>query len=146
MKPPKPTLPDKVRAAIQSGKAIEAIQLLRQARGIGLKEVKEIVAGVVAAAHLDGLGRFLPRAGNALEELCVGISEGIGDRLVEEVLLDPEVNGCPQEEVVSQPVVDDLVGVLVGNNQAQLVELEADAEVVLKPAMLQSLQEKKNYL
>ena len=107
------------------------------------KEVKEIVAGVVAAAHLDGLGRFLPRAGNALEELGVGISEGIGDRLVEEVLLDPEVNGCPQEEVVSQPVVDDLVGVLVGNNQAQLVELEADAEVVLKSAMLQSLQEKK---
>ena len=107
------------------------------------KEVKEIVAGVVASAHLDGLGRFLPRAGNALEELCVGISEGIGDRLVEEVLLDPEVNRCPQEEVVSQPVVDDLVSVLVGNIQAQLVELESDAEVVLKSAMLQSLQEKK---
>jgi hypothetical protein len=37
----------------------------------------------------------------------------------------------PEQEVIAEPVVDKLVGVLVGNDQAQFVELETDAEVVV---------------
>jgi ribosomal protein L7/L12 len=36
-------LPTDVMAALQQGKKIEAIKLLREARGIGLKEAKEAV-------------------------------------------------------------------------------------------------------
>ena len=36
-------LPDEVRYAIEAGKKIEAIKLLREARGIGLKEAKDAI-------------------------------------------------------------------------------------------------------
>jgi hypothetical protein len=34
-------LPDEVRYAVEAGKKIEAIKLLRESRGIGLKEAKD---------------------------------------------------------------------------------------------------------
>jgi hypothetical protein len=39
-------LPEDVRNALDAGKKIEATRLLRQARGVGLKEAKDIIDGM----------------------------------------------------------------------------------------------------
>jgi hypothetical protein len=43
MPPPTSPLPDNVLAALQRGNVIEAIKLLREATGLGLKEAKDAV-------------------------------------------------------------------------------------------------------
>ncbi len=63
-------LPADVLAALQKGQKIEAIKLLREARGIGLKEAKEAVERQVqgdpllkaklAAAQAEGTRALLP--------------------------------------------------------------------------------------
>ena len=49
-----PELPANVITAIQAHRKIEAIKLLREAKGIGLREAKEIVeAYIKASPHLE---------------------------------------------------------------------------------------------
>lgn len=43
MATPADTLPANVQAAIQQGRTVEAIKLLRESSGLGLKEAKEII-------------------------------------------------------------------------------------------------------
>jgi hypothetical protein len=62
-------------------------------------------------------------------ELGVRVPERIGNRLVEEELFDSEKDRSPEEEVVAEPVVDQLVGVLVRDHQAELVELLKESQV-----------------
>ena len=50
-------LPAEVVAALQAGRTIEAIKLLRQMHGVGLKEAKEAVD---AQRHRDGLSARSP--------------------------------------------------------------------------------------
>lgn len=51
-------LPADVRAALHQGDTIEAIRLLRQASGLGLKEAKDLIE-----AHLRGEAVALPERG-----------------------------------------------------------------------------------
>jgi hypothetical protein len=62
-------------------------------------------------------------------ELGVRVPERIGNRLVEEELFDSEKDRSPEEKVVAEPVVDQLVGVLVWDHQAELVELLKESQV-----------------
>jgi hypothetical protein len=48
---------------------------------------------------------------------------------VEEELFDSEKDRSPEEKVVAEPVVDQLVGVLVWDHQAELVELLKESQV-----------------
>ena len=105
-----------------------------QAREVAFrKEIEEIVAEAEALTHLQRdrgfRRRFLPRSGRAVIELGVRVPERIGNRLVEEELFDSEKDRSPEEEVVAEPVVDQLVGVLVWDHQAELVELLKESQV-----------------
>jgi hypothetical protein len=51
-KKPDAALPPEVTAALERGQVIEAIKLLRQAKGLGLKEAKEAVDAVKAGAPM----------------------------------------------------------------------------------------------
>ncbi|WP_409079661.1 ribosomal protein L7/L12 [Pseudomonas sp. SG20056] len=48
-------LPVEVAAALERGQKIEAIKLLRELRGIGLKEAKDVVDGYVPARRAGGV-------------------------------------------------------------------------------------------
>ena len=68
--PPRPSetpLPADVRAALQAGNKIEAIRLLRDHTGLGLKEAKDAVeaAGVRHTAQVTGAPGEMPRSGNS---------------------------------------------------------------------------------
>lgn len=45
--PERPTLPPKAIAELQQGRKIEAIRIVREAHGIGLKEAKEAVEAYI---------------------------------------------------------------------------------------------------
>lgn len=51
---PAEDLPPQVMHALKAGRKVEAIKLLREARGIGLAEAKEAVDGVEQAQPLAG--------------------------------------------------------------------------------------------
>jgi len=56
---PEPEISSRVLAAAQAGNLIEAIKLVREETGLGLREAKELVEGRLAAAG----GRIQPAAG-----------------------------------------------------------------------------------
>ncbi len=54
MAPPGPPLPEAARSALERGEKLQAIRLLREATGMGLKEAKEAVESHLAAhPHLQ---------------------------------------------------------------------------------------------
>lgn len=77
--PPVGQLPASVLAALQSGNKIEAIKLLREQTGLGLKEAKDAVEGM-AIRNAGGTGHFptieKPKSGNGVWLLIGAI--GIG--------------------------------------------------------------------
>lgn len=64
-------LPDSVLAALQAGERIQAIKLLRTARGIGLKEAKAIVDAATPRPARQ------PRSGLA-PGMLVSLAAGVG--------------------------------------------------------------------
>ena len=54
-------------------------------------------------------------------EADVWVLERVWKEFIVEVLLDAEDHGQPEEHVVAQPVVDELVGVLARKDHAHLV-------------------------
>jgi len=52
--PPDGSLPPEAMSALAAGNTIEAIRLVRQARGIGLKEAKDAVDAVTRTARSQG--------------------------------------------------------------------------------------------
>ena len=49
-------LPQPVREALEAGRLIEAIKLLRAETGLGLKDAKDIVEGARGEAKINGTG------------------------------------------------------------------------------------------
>jgi len=78
-------------------------------------------------------------AGDAPGEPHVRILEWVGIGLVVEVLFDGENERHPEKHVVAQPVVDQLVCVLVGQDHAHLVKGQIDHQVIVHEAVFQSL-------
>ena len=58
-------------------------------------------------------------------EADVWVLERVWKEFIVEVLLDAEDHGQPEEHVVAQPVVDELVGVLARKDHAHLVEVRS---------------------
>ncbi|MGH8105740.1 MAG: ribosomal protein L7/L12, partial [Arenimonas sp.] len=67
--PPANQMPTSVMAALQSGNKIEAIKLLREQTGLGLKEAKDAVEGM-EVRKVGGTGNFptieKPKSGNGV--------------------------------------------------------------------------------
>ncbi len=67
--PPANQMPASVMAALQTGNKIEAIKLLREQTGLGLKEAKDAVEGI-EVRKVGGTGNFptieKPKSGNGV--------------------------------------------------------------------------------
>ncbi len=71
-------LPDTVVEAIRSGHKIEAIKLLREARGIGLKEAKRLVDRAAAAERPESARQPLrPESTPWLKIVAVAVIVGL---------------------------------------------------------------------
>ena len=106
------------------------------------KEIEQIIPGPDTLTHLNRyvmIGTLLPSTRSTMLEFGIGITKGIRHRLMKQKLFDSKENWRPKKQVIAQAVVDELVGVLVGHDEGQLVELEPKAEVVVKATVFQSL-------
>ena len=106
------------------------------------KQIEEIISGPDALTHLHRyvmIGTLLPSTRSTMLEFGIGIAKGIRHRLVKQELFDSKENRRPKKQVIAEAVVDELVGVFVGHDEGELVELEPEAEVVVKATVFQSL-------
>lgn len=87
------TLPDNVTDALKRGNKLEAVKLLRDATGLGLKEAKDAVESAEAGTY-----RLLPASGN-LSTMSKEVEAAIGHgNKLEAIRLYREENGVGLKE------------------------------------------------
>jgi ribosomal protein L7/L12 len=92
------SLPETVKTALQRGQQVDAIKLLRQAKGISLKAAKERIEGIAA----QGIPAASQQSGQAIlrAEITNALAQG---RKVSVIRLLQVLRGAPREHAASEP-------------------------------------------